>query len=214
MPITHLISGHSGAPLGYHKPHQYVVNLELNLATVQINSYFNERAALDGLPIAQQWRMDIPAQLLAGGGASVSAEVENALTTHPESKLYGGIVVTNRALTIDELKDRKRAEITRQRLAADGDHFEFQGKQIRTADKDMLDLLVADARWRKGKPANWPGGWKAIDDTYVRIDLVEEWDAFFVAMYDTGIDNFMHSQALKAALEAATTPSEIQAITW
>lgn len=112
------------------------------------------------------------------------------------------------------LKLRKRAEITRDRLAADADHFEYQGKAIRTAEKDLFDILIADARWNKSKPANWPGGWLAVDDSYVLIDTKEEWDAFFIAMYDTGIFNFFWSQQLKARVFAAQAPEELATIRW
>ena len=112
------------------------------------------------------------------------------------------------------IKARKRAEITQDRLAADADHFVYQGKAVRSAEKDILDLLIADARWNKGKPANWPGGWLAIDNSYVIISTKEQWDAFFVAMYDAGIDNFMWSQQLKARVLAAQTPDDLATIQW
>lgn len=112
------------------------------------------------------------------------------------------------------LKLRKRAEITQDRLAADADHFVYQGKAVRSAEKDILDLLIADARWNKGKPANWPGGWLAIDNSYVIISTKEQWDAFFIAMYDAGIDNFMWSQQLKARVLAAQAPDDLAAIQW
>lgn len=115
---------------------------------------------------------------------------------------------------IPALKLRKRSEITQKRLAADADRFTYQGKEIRTAEKDILDLLISDARWNKGKPLNWPGGWLTIDNSYVAISTKAEWDAFFVAMYDAGISNFQRSQQLKARINAASTPEEIAAITW
>lgn len=118
-------------------------------------------------------------------------------------------------LTLDALKERKRAEITAARLTADADHFTYQGVKIRTADKDMFDLLVADARISKGQgmPPNWPGGWIGVDGI-VYISTKEEWDPFFIAMYDAGISNFMYSQQLKAEIEDAATAAAIEAIIW
>lgn len=115
-----------------------------------------------------------------------------------------------------ELKARKAAEITAQRLAADADHFTYNGLSIRTADKDMLDMLIAHARiiMGDGMPPNWPGGWKAIENSYVPISSIEEWRPFFIAMYDTGIANFNRSQQLKARINSATTPEEVAAISW
>lgn len=118
--------------------------------------------------------------------------------------------------TLDQLKEAKQAEITRARIATDSDRFVYQGLSIRTADKDMFDMLIADARISKGQgmPPNWPGGWKAIENSYVLISTVAEWNTFFIAMYDAGINNFNHSQQLKARISAATTPEQVAAISW
>lgn len=131
-----------------------------------------------------------------------------------------GAVVWVETASLAEIKAAKSAEITRERIATDSDHFTYQGQggqslSIRTADKDMFDLLIADARISKGgMPPNWPGGWKAIENSYVPISTVEQWNAFFIAMYDAGIDNFNHSQQLKARISAATTPEQVAAIHW
>lgn len=132
-------------------------------------------------------------------------------------------IVWVETLTIDQLKVARKAKITADRIAADTDHFTFTyndstgasvSKEIRTADKDMFDVLVADSRIKKGFPLNWPGGWKAIDNSYVPISSVEQWDVFFIAMYDAGIANFNHSQALKNDIDNATTAEQIDAIVW
>lgn len=119
--------------------------------------------------------------------------------------------------TLAQLKEYKTAEITSQRLAADSDHFVYQGHAIRTADKDMFDLLIANARIMMSAPqmpTNWPGGWKDINNSYLIISTVDQWKAFFIAMYDTGIVNFMYSQQLKAMIFAAQTPEAVAAINW
>lgn len=135
----------------------------------------------------------------------------------PTAKLYiaNGELYSVETASLDELKAMKTAEITAQRIAADSDKFTYNGLSIRTAEKDMFDLLIADARISKGgMPPNWPGGWKAIENSYVPISTVDEWNAFFIAMYDAGIANFTRSQQIKARIAAATAPEEIAAITW
>lgn len=120
--------------------------------------------------------------------------------------------------SLEDLKSSKRAEITAARLAADGDRFVYMDKEIRTADKDMFDLLLTDGRIGKcapgTMPAKWPGGWKAIDNSYLPIPTREDWDAFYIAMYDAGIDNFNHSQELKAVIDQAETAEQVAAINW
>lgn len=118
--------------------------------------------------------------------------------------------------SVAQLKLRKRAEITADRIAADEDHFMYQGKKIKTGDKDMSDIAVTAgyvALFGRLSP-KWPGGWKAVDDTYVRIDTVDEFRTFYEAMYDAGITNFMWSQELKARLEMAATPEEVRLLKW
>lgn len=118
--------------------------------------------------------------------------------------------------TLDELKARKSAEITADRLASDAGFFSYGGLSIRTADKDIFDMLIAHARimMGDGMPPNWPGGWKAIENEYVPIPTIAEWRPFFTAMYDAGIDNFNRSQQLKARISAASTPEQVAAIKW
>lgn len=119
-------------------------------------------------------------------------------------------------LTLEQLKLRKRAEITAQRLRADADHFVYLEKAIRTADKDMIDLFCTNGYIALfGEfDADWPGGWKAIDDSYLIISTIDEWKAFYRVMYRTGIANFRKSQELKARIDAATTSGEVEAIQW
>lgn len=138
----------------------------------------------------------------------------------PTSVLYmlNGALQWVETATLDQLKQSKRQEITNCRIAADNDHFVYQDKMIRTADKDMFDLLVADARINKctggQMPPNWPGGWKAMDNTYLPISTPDAWNAFFIAAYDAGIANFTKSQSLKQQLDAAQTPADVAAIHW
>jgi hypothetical protein len=127
-----------------------------------------------------------------------------------------GAVVWEETATLEELKAAKRAEITRERLAADADHFMYQDKAIRTADKDMIDLFSTNGYVALfGEfDASWPGGWKTIDNSYLPIATVDEWKPFYKAMYCTGIANFRKSQELKAAIDAATTAEQVNSITW
>lgn len=118
--------------------------------------------------------------------------------------------------TLEQIKLRKRAEITAQRLRADADHFTYMDKAIRTADKDMIDLFSTNGYVALfgAFDDDWPGGWKAIDDSYLLISTVDEWKAFYKAMYRTGIANFHKSQSLKAQIDAATTAEEVEAVQW
>lgn len=213
MPIIKPVSAANGVTLSYHRVARLESDLGTDQLSVSVNSYFNEDAAVSNLPVAWQWRVILPSASVLNADSLLHG-VEHSLTVYADSPFIAGYVVNDGTQTLDAMKARKRAEITQARLTADSDYFVYNGKAIRTADKDMFDLLIADSRMSKGLPANWPGGWKAVDDTYVPITSIAEWDAFFVAMYDTGVANFRRSQQLKTMLAEATTPEEVAAIKW
>jgi hypothetical protein len=118
--------------------------------------------------------------------------------------------------TLPELKVAKNAELNAARLLANRSGFEFASKLIASdelsrSDIDAVQAIVA----RTGAmPAGWPGGWKAVDNSYLPITDLATWDAFYAAMYQTGLANFARAQNLKAQVEAATTPEEVAAIRW
>ena len=118
--------------------------------------------------------------------------------------------------TLSDIKASKRNEINDARLTANESNFAYAGKQIACDSLSRSDIDGANGQilLTGEMPADWPGGWKAMDNSYVPITTVEDWKAFYAAMYDQGLANFVHAQALKAQIEAAETVEEVQAITW
>ncbi len=157
-----------------------------------------------------------PTPINGGTLVEVSGPAGACPSTTSKLKLVEGELVWAETLSLSEIKAAKTAEITAERLLVDGDHFVYGGKSIRTADKDIFDMLIANSRitMSNSLPSNWPGGWKTIDNSYIPISSVSEWNSFFITMYDTGINNFYHSQSLKSAIANATTIAEVQAIVW
>lgn len=114
------------------------------------------------------------------------------------------------------LRATKNAEINAARLAANFSTFEHAGKriacdQLSRSDIDGTNGYVA---LHGSLPAGWPGGWKAVDNSYVVIGDVDAWKAFYGSMFAAGNANFARAQALKAMLAAATTADEVAAIGW
>lgn len=115
-----------------------------------------------------------------------------------------------------DLKAKKNAEINAARLAANFSTFTHAGKQISCdqlsrSDIDGTNGFVA---LYGALPPGWPGGWKAVDNTYVSIADAATWKAFYSSMFAAGNANFAKSQALKTQLDAATTAEEVAAIAW
>lgn len=120
------------------------------------------------------------------------------------------------AADLELRKAGKRAEINEARLAANFSTFTHAGKvfacdQLSRSDIDGTNGFVAIYG---ALPPGWPGGWKAMDNTYLPITTVADWKAFYSSMFATGSANFAKSQGLKAQVESATTAEEINSIGW
>lgn len=115
-----------------------------------------------------------------------------------------------------DLRNTKDKEINAQRLAANNSFFMFQGKKIACDPLSRSDIDGTNGHilLTNSMPPGWPGGWKAMDNTYVSITTKEDWVAFYTAMYVQGLQNFAKAQALKQQVVNATTIEAIRAIVW
>lgn len=114
------------------------------------------------------------------------------------------------------LRAAKNAEINAARLAANRGTFTHAGKvfacdELSRSDIDGVNGYVA---LMGSLPADWPGAWKAVDNSYAPIATLADWKAFYGSMVAAGNANFAHAQALKTQLAAATTIEQVQAIRW
>lgn len=120
--------------------------------------------------------------------------------------------------SLEALRDAKRLQINAWKLEANNTYFDFAGKRIAYLDADRIEiqginnvvmLTGAMPAW-----ADWPAAWKTMDNTWTPIPDVATWTAFNVAIGERGTAHFKRAQELKAALALATTPADIDAITW
>jgi hypothetical protein len=127
--------------------------------------------------------------------------------------------LADKEAALQKMKDQKIQTIERWWYAANL-KFEYEGKEI-ACDPRSTDSLF----WTNGHvatqnalPANWPGGWKAMDNTYVSIPDVTVWNAFYAAMGARGITNFLRAQLLKSQVQAVnnleTAISDLDLIVW
>lgn len=118
--------------------------------------------------------------------------------------------------TLADLKALKNAEINAARLAANRGTFTFMGKQISCDELSRSDIdgLNGIVSLLGAMPPDWIGFWKTADNDYIAIPDVATWTGLYGAMVAQGQANFARSQALKAALAAAATAAEVEAIAW
>lgn len=130
--------------------------------------------------------------------------------------LWDGEQFTPPAVDLSGLKRDKNAEINAARLAANCSTFTHAGKQIACDQLSRSDIDGTNGfvSLYGTLPPGWPGGWKAVDNTYVPIASVNDWKAFYGSMFAAGNANFAKAQGLKTQLEAATTPVQVEAIKW
>lgn len=120
------------------------------------------------------------------------------------------------AALLQQLKAEKNIAINDWRAAANESHFLYLGKQI-ACDKlsrSDIDGVAGSIALFGVFPAGFPGAWKAMDNSYVVLSTVDDFKAMYAAMTTQGSFNFGRSQTLKAALAAATTQADIDAIVW
>jgi hypothetical protein len=118
--------------------------------------------------------------------------------------------------SIDQLKFDKNAEINAARLHANQSTFMHSGK-VFACDKlsrEDIDGINGRVATRGAFPDGWVGGWKAVDNTYIAITTIAQWNDFYDSMIAQGLANFAKSQSLKTSLAAATTAEQVAAITW
>ena len=140
---------------------------------------------------------------------------------------YAALIATVRAAihvpTPEELaaqlvavKAAKNLQINLWRAAANQSHFTYAGKQIAcdALSRSDIDAVANSIALTGAFPAGFPGAWKAMDNTYISLPDVAAFKAMFASMTLQGTINFGHSQDLKAALAAATTVEQIDAIVW
>lgn len=119
-------------------------------------------------------------------------------------------------LKLQALKNEQKEKINNWRLAANKSYFVYLDKKIACDDLSWRDLTgTNDEITNLGRlPDLWPGGWKAMNNTYVAISTIDDWKAFYSAMYATGISNFIKAQQLKTAVDLATSIDTVLEIVW
>lgn len=120
------------------------------------------------------------------------------------------------AAALAAAKVQKNNDINAARLVANRSTFMHAGKKFQCDELSRSDIDGVNG-WVAlygALPPWFPGAWKAADNTYYPLPNVSAWKSFYNSMATTGAMNFGKAQQLKAALAAATTIEQVNAITW
>ena len=151
-----------------------------------------------------------------GSAHAFPISYQGPLITADMSPITEEALLASRAPTLNQLKAAKDADINAARLEANFTTFTHAGKVFSCDRLSRSDIDGTNGTMTlTGEfPPNWPGGWKAVDNSYIPITTREQWEAFYLAMCATGAINFAHAQQLKAAVAQATTAEQVAAINW
>lgn len=124
--------------------------------------------------------------------------------------------VEEEALAMLNAKSNKRHQINLWRAQANQTSFTYEDKQIAcdALSRADIDGVAGEISLNGSFPSGFPGAWKAMDDSYIMLPTIEAFKAMYSAMTLQGTINFGRSQTLKAAVEAAATIEELDALAW
>ena len=120
------------------------------------------------------------------------------------------------AFNLSLKRAEKNTQINLWRATANSSTFTHAGKTIACdpLSRSDIDAVAGSIGLTGSYPTSFPMQWKATDNTYLQLADVDAFKAFYASMVAQGTANFIRSEQLKAELAAASTPNEIDAITW
>lgn len=205
MPITKPARADNGITVAYHRPAWLEVDLQNNLATVTVNSHSDEAAVLARLPLAWQWRIDVPVELLAGDQSTLLGEIELLLTTGENSPFHGGEITADASETLETAKARAWSSVKRQRDAHEAADFEFEGG-IYQADKARISGAVLGALMAQLNGVPFSEEWTLADDSVVVLSGAQVL-GMGVALIQRVSAIFETARTMRVAIAAATSPA-------
>lgn len=162
-------------------------------------------------------REDAEAQLQPGHALVEIVEALPERAHKRQTLVWDGMAFGWRDLRgLHEIKASKNAEINATRLAANRGTFQFDGRPIACDELSRSDIDGVNGYvGLTGRlPPDFPGVWKAADNSFVSIPSVQAWTDFYSAMVAAGTANFTVAQSLKAQLALAETAEDIESIRW
>ena len=145
---------------------------------------------------------------------SEQLELKNTLTNYPAVWDSASMAWLN-ILNLENSKKFANQRINQSKNDANS-KFSYAGKEFATdpVSRNEIEGINGYVTIRNLFPEDWIGGWKAIDNSYLSITTVTEWQDFYTAMVTSNTLNFSKAQALKDLIGTTTTVAEADAISW
>lgn len=205
MPIIKTLKADNGVTVAYHRPTRLEVDLQNNVAIATVNSHSDEAAALEGLPVAWQWKLPVSVDLLAGEQPTLQGEVELLLTTGESFPFHGGEIVADASETLETAKARAWNSVKRQRDAHEAADFEFEGGMYQ-ADKARITGAVIGAVMAQMNGVPFSEEWTLADDSVVELSGAQVL-GMGAALIQRVSAIFETARTMRVAIAAATSPA-------
>ncbi len=212
MPIAKPVQAENGITINYHRPVHLAVDLVTNVAQVTVNSHATEQAALDGLPVAWQSRIVVPATLLAGDQPTLLAEVEAALVSLEGSPFFGGQLVVDASGSLEVAKARAWIAVKAKRAALEEGNFTYEGGSYQ-ADKVRINGAVQLAALAKTSGGVFSETWTLTDNTTRQLDA-DQLIGLGLALGQFVSGLYAIGRALREQINQAETIEAVNAIGW
>ena len=142
--------------------------------------------------------------------------VQDALGNYVTGYIITPLSEESIAASLLAAKTAKNLAINQWRAAANASTFTHDGHTYScdALSRGDIDAVAGSISLTGAFPQYFPMAWKDVANNIVAMPTVDAFKAFYSSMTMQGTVNFGKSQTLKAALEAATSPSEVNAIVW
>lgn len=205
MPVLKSTQAPNGATVSFHKVHHVSYNPANATVSMDIASWTTEASYLAEDNLVWMWNVDASPAILADLNAGLAAV----------APFDGGTVVADNIGGLDAVKARAWAAIKDARDSAMFGGFTHDGMSFQSDDVSQRNIQGAVQLATLAAASNQPFsiGWTLTDNTTVSltgdqmIAVGLALGAFVQAQFSKGV-------ALRAQIEAATTPEEVQAIVW
>jgi hypothetical protein len=212
MPIEKTLTLANGADTTFHVLRRIEGGFPAETLDAHIASYSSEAAYLNGAPYLWTDRYPVDAAALA---APLGASIEAWLIDQADGPFFGGASVPDGLQSIEVARARKWSQLKQARDAAEFGGFTWDGSTFDSNEVSQSRIQGAAQLATLAMLADEPFevAWTLADDT-VRVlsgaDMLAVGRAMgihIMTVHETG-------RALRAAVDAATTTTELEAIAW
>lgn len=211
MSIVKTTKSPNGAEISYHVAHKVETDTDFGHVVIYVRGYATQAGAESGDPLAWMWQLTAPTAAVT---SLTQAFIENMLVNDIGSPFYGGTVLVAET-EMETTKRNKRMEIKRARDKQEFGTFTFEGNVFDSnqISQQRIGLAVQEAMFCMSAGLPFSKDWTLEDNSVVTLDAQQMIGVALAMGQHIGYAH-THSRQLRAAVEAATTAEEVEAINW